>query len=201
MLGQFLFNAFSEDIVVRLARRIWEIAKGTITSGMGEAVKKKVGDTINSRGWEDESYFALDLAEADLTDDQKKNIQEGMRLAERYDKTRGTHSARNFRIVVTLNDKKSDDLKTSKRPGVLILEDLGARCATAKEIFLAIQAVGVMHDPKITFEYFLDTCERELLPFLRMKAGEIHAAAKTHVDVFDAYSRKEKPFWKKILSI
>lgn len=173
-LSDILKGGAGGGALVIVLQKAWEIGKGIIISSIGEGAesvgKKIVKKVVDAKGWEDEHYFALDLAEVNFGNDNKKKkdiIEKGMLIAEEYDRQNGTKSARNFRLIVSLKDKV--DTPSLPRPGVNILKYVGDKCENEKEVFLLIQAVGAMHDPTFTLEKFIHVGRTVILPFLQTK--------------------------------
>lgn len=110
MIGKFIAEALGEGAFLGMLKHAWVWAVKMIgVLGMGEVLGKSVGEEIKKRlvdpkGWEDENYFALDLAEAVIALDKKEMISQAMKVVEDEDKLNGTAYARNFRIIVTFND-------------------------------------------------------------------------------------------------
>ncbi|HRY28120.1 MAG TPA: hypothetical protein P5323_03205 [Candidatus Moranbacteria bacterium] len=168
MLGKKLSNILKGGagggILVVLLGKAWQMAKEEFIGKMGGSI---VNTIINPKGREDENYFGADLLEANLTPDQRKIVQDGILLAEEYDKKNGERSAQDFRIIVTVRDK---GLPTGTvRPGIKIIEDAGKKCKTKEEFFLFMQAVGAMHGSLLTKEKFFYLAETKILPFLETK--------------------------------
>lgn len=172
MLGKKLSNILKGGagggILVVLLGKAWQMAKEEFIGKMGGSI---VNTIINPKGREDENYFGADLLEANLTPDQRKIVQDGILLAEEYDKKHGTRSAQDFRIIVTVRDKGVP--AGTARPGIKILEDAGKNCNDKEEFFMFMQAVGAMHGSLMTKEMFFHLAETEILPFLKTKGTAI----------------------------
>ncbi|KKQ53628.1 MAG: Antifreeze glycoprotein H1C1A1 [Parcubacteria group bacterium GW2011_GWD2_38_11] len=109
-LGRFMAEALGEGAFLGMLKHAWTWAGRIIGFlGVGEIAGKTVGEEIKKRlidpkGWLDEHYFALDLAEAIATPAQKKMIEQAMIFVEQADDANGTTYAKNFRILVTIHD-------------------------------------------------------------------------------------------------
>lgn len=203
----FAFEAFKEQIFVNVVKRAWDFARSLVTDQVMGATKEKVKEIIDHRGWDDESYFAQDLAESGLDPGKKKIILDGIRLAEKCDRKRGTRTARNFRILVTIHDYDERKQRVNDPPGVKIIKEIGEQCENAREVFLYIEALGAMHDPNISFEKFVHVFKTSLLPFLIQQKENIKQikedVSQTIADYADAIEEEyeKKCWWKKIPKI
>ena len=194
-IGAILGEAFADGVIFSIITKIWKILEGIFTKEIGEKAKEKIGKMIDSRSWEDEHFFVLDLAEANLNACQRRAINEGILRAEAYDRANGTRSARNFRIIVTINDME-EGVDPLNRPGKKILEHIAASCNDGREVFLAIQVVGAMHDPKFSFEKIVHIAKDHWFPFLKAKALGFHAATDANLTKFEnAVDKRNKRPW------
>lgn len=175
-IGKLVGEALAEGLVFKLLLGAWGIAKDMFKDEVKTATIEKIKKAIDSKGWEDEHYFALDLAEASITPEQRQIINEGVMYAEKYDKTHNTKSARHFRIIVTFGDI-AEGVDVSNRPGKKILEQLAVSCKTKLEVFAAIQVMGAMHDQNFSMENMIHLAKESWFPFLKASMLDAHEAA------------------------
>lgn len=215
MLGKFIAEALGEGAFLGMLKHAWIWAVGLLGStGMGE-VGKTIGVELKSRlidpkGWLDEHYFALDLAEAVATPTQKKMIEQAMTFAEQADDANGTTYAKNFRILVTIHDfdfsstAGSPAVPACIRPGITILQELATTCTSSVEVFTRIIAVGAMQDASSSLEKFLKFGKDVIWPLLKSKAIGIYDSVDCSLNKMEAAVAKRneefnnRPFWKKL---
>ena len=172
----FGMEAIGEKVFLKSLTKAWKFAK-TVWSGMDSDTKEKVVNRIvdpQGKTWDDEHYFRLDLAEASLEPEKQRMIEEGCLIAERYDRINGTHWFRNARVIITAHDDKPN--AQGIRPGVIILEDLGARCDNPLEVFASMEAMGAMQDSSTTLEKFTIFFKNSAWPFLKEGYRGIHGS-------------------------
>lgn len=117
--GRFAAEALSEVAFFKLLSGAW----GWVRGMLGDEVKAKAGEEIKKRiidpkSWDDEHYFALDLAEADAPKEKKKLIELAMKRAQDVDAANGTNYASNFRIIVVCHDNEPTTKGTPAVPEV-----------------------------------------------------------------------------------
>jgi|GEM_PF-6724873 len=167
--GKLVGEALTEGLVFKLLLGAWDLARDMLTDEVKSTVKEKLKKVIDTKGWEDEHYFALDLAQADIDNDSRDVINKGVMLAEQHDKDNGTKSARHFRIIVTLRDK-DEGVDPLNRPGMKILKHIADSCADENAVFVTIQVIGAMHDSNFSMESMMHLVKESWFPFLKAKA-------------------------------
>lgn len=202
MIGKFLLEAAGEQVLMNSLGKIWGLLKGLLFDNVKEVSKEKLKEIINSKGWEDEHFFFLDLSEANIDDGKRKMIMGGIELAERHDAANDTNSARHFRIIVTIRDKVEG---LTPRPGITIIERLAETCADESEVFAAIQVAGAMHDPAFSMDTLKKIAKTTMATRPTLKVGKVIMAPVNKLDrmvsknLKDAQVEYEKRlWWKKI---
>ncbi len=107
-LGRFAGEALSEVAFFSVIKKAWDWAMRMVTDDVRTTVGNEIKDRIvGTRLWKDEHFFALDLAEANITIEQKRLIEEAMEIARLEDCANGTVYARNFRLIIVARDQEN----------------------------------------------------------------------------------------------
>ncbi len=180
-IAKFMLEALGEGAFLQVLKKAWGWAKKIwLAFGIGASAKDEISKRlVGSKGWEDENFFALDLAEANLSADKKKMICDAVRMVEQYDDVSGTQWAKNFRIIVTIRDREPSP--AGIRSGTIILQDLGSTCNSVQEVFCHIIAFGISQDPSSTLEKFINFSKTSVWPFISEKAGGVRDALDSGV--------------------
>lgn len=203
--ANFIKEALGEGAFLAILVKAWDWAKIILPKIFNDTVKEKIRrKMIDPKSWDDENFFARDLAEAGLSALERAAIDQAVLRLENFDRLSATKYAKNFRNIVTAMDAEEVPAG-SVRPGILIIRGLVLGCSSVEEVFARIIAIGTMQDSFFSFEKFLKFGEESIWPFLKNKAGEMHDSA----DVFlgkveqEVRERNEKferlPWWKKLL--
>lgn len=200
-IGSFMREAVLESVFLGALKKAWNLGTKLYHGlNLGEKVKDYL---VKEKGWEDENLFALALSQASLEPNQQKSIEKGVLLAEELDKKNGTRYARNFRIMVVVNDK--NPAHVCNKPSLNILEYIGNTCNDETEVLLAIAVMGAMHDEQIlSFEKFMHIAKTYIWPFLEKNGRVIAKAASVKLEeVTEKLEKgneewKKSPLWKKL---
>ncbi|NTU66346.1 MAG: hypothetical protein HGB08_00295 [Candidatus Moranbacteria bacterium] len=201
----FFTEALAEGALFVLLKKIWDGAKKMYTtlglsSPIQEAIKQRL---VDGKSWEDENFFAKDLAECGLSSYQKEMLLDAMLDLAYFDARKGTHFARSFRLLVTFKDK--DDVEPGKvRAGITILREIGMRCSNKAQVILYIIAVGGAVDSSTSLEKFQRLMKESVLPFLCENVAGFKAlieqmlkdASDTTRDYDEEF--RNRPWWKKL---
>lgn len=124
MIGKIIAEGLGDVAFVAAFSKAWSWAnqlyamfnKHESSNAEKEDELKKL--VLDSKSWDDEGFFALDLAESGLDDNKKKMIQDAMIRAKNADDANGTTFMRNFRMIVTFRDINTDTKGTPEIPAV-----------------------------------------------------------------------------------